>query len=286
MLRTTLRRSLVLDAPEPPTHVSAPRGLVRAGAWLYVIADDASHLAAFPAEGDAPGHRVRLSSDASQPHHVETLCRLPPLTGLPHGALLALPSGSTESRRTGALVPLAEDGSLAGEARAVDFTTLYTQLSRELGPLHVAGAAMTGTRLLLLNRASGPHGADALVDLDAERTLRALEAGSVGANVVRTVQRWELGQRGGVRLSFTGAAPLPDGRIVFTASVEDPHAGGPVKGSVAGLLAPDGSPLFLDALDTPVTPGGVEARLEAGRILLLLAAGAALLETALPGAPG
>ncbi len=308
MLRTTPRRTLTLEAPESPgrpAHVSAASGLVRAGAWLYVIADDALHLAVFPAEGTAPGHSVRLfegdlpdepkARKAAKPD-LEALCRLPPLAGCPHGALLALPSGSTPERLRGALVPLAADGTLAGEPRTIDFATLYTQLTRELGPLNIEGAAVTGSRLRLLNRGNGAQGADALVDLDAERTLRALETGRLGADTLRTVRRWELGQVGGVRLSFTDAAPLPDGRIVFTAAAEDTrdaYADGPVKGSAVGVLAPDGTPLFLDGVDALVKLEGVDARVEGGRIHLLLVAdaddpavAAPLLEAELLGVPG
>ncbi|MFP2926764.1 DUF6929 family protein, partial [Pyxidicoccus sp. 3LG] len=115
MIRTTLRRTLTLEVPEAPgrlAHVSAASGLVRAGEWLYVVADDALHLAVFPMRGDAPGRSVRLfegvlpeepkARKAAKPD-LEVLCRVGPLTGAPHGALLALPSGSTEVRRRGAV---------------------------------------------------------------------------------------------------------------------------------------------------------------------------------------
>lgn len=308
MLRTRQRRLLTLEAPEfphRPAHVATASGLVRVGAWLYVVADDSLHLAVFPAEGDAPGRSVRLfpgelplehdARKAAKPD-LEALCLLPPFEDFPHGALLALPSGSTPHRMRGALVPLAADGTLSGEPRAVDFTDVYAQLARELGPLNVEGAAMTGPRLRLLNRGNGARGVDALVDLDGERTLRALGAGRVGADVVRTVRRWELGQAGGVRLTFTDASPLPDGRLVFTAAAEDTrdaYADGPVKGSAVGVLAADGTPLFLDAVDTVVKLEGVDARVEGGRIHLLLVAdaddvavAAPLLEAVLEGVPG
>jgi hypothetical protein len=308
MIRTTQRRTLTLQSPESPgrpAHVAAASGLVRVGAWLYVVADDALDLGVFPAEGSAPGHSVRLF-EGELPHEpkarkaakpdLEALCRLPPFSGFPHGALLAFPSGSTAQRMRGALLPLAADGALAGEARAVDFSELYAQLARELGPLNVEGAAVTGTRLRLLNRGNGAQGVDALVDLDGERTWRALEAGGVGADVVRTVRRWELGQAGGVRLSFTDASPLPDGRLVFTAAAEDTrdaYADGPVQGSAVGVLAADGSPLFLDAIDAKVKLEGVDARVEGGRIHLLLVAdaddpaiAAPLMEAVLEGVPG
>jgi hypothetical protein len=279
---------------------------VAVGPWLYVVADDSLHLAVFPREGDAPGRSIRLfpgelpleheARKAAKPD-LEALCLLAPFTGCPHGALLAVPSGSTAARQRGALLPLTTEGSVAGEVRAVDFTSLYAQLTRELGPLNVEGAAVTGRRLRLLQRGNDVRGTDALVDLDLERLLRALEAGQgVGPETVRTVRRWELGRAGGVRLTFTDASPLPDGRIIFTAAAEDTqdtYADGPVAGSAVGLLAPDGSPLFMDVVDAKVKLEGVSARVEGGRVHLLLVADAddpavpaPLLEAVLEGVPG
>jgi hypothetical protein len=290
MIRTTQRRTLTLEAPESPgrlAHVSSASGLVAVGPWLYVVADDALHLARFSREGDAPGRLIRLfpgelplepkARKALKPD-LEALCQLEPFTGHPHGALLAVPSGSTRVRHRGAVLPLAADGTLAGEPRTVDFTGVYAQLSRELGPLNIEGAAVVGGRLRLLQRGNGEQSVDALVDLDRERVVRALETDhALGPDTVRTVKRWELGQVGNVRLSFTDASPLPDGRMVFTAAAEDTrdaYADGPVAGSAVGLLAQDGSPLFLDAVDAKVKLEGVSARLEGGRIHLLLVADA------------
>lgn len=309
MLRLTQRRKLTLQAPETPggePHVSAASGLVRAGHWLHVVADDSLFLASFPLEGDAPGQLLRLfpgelplearARKALKPDH-EALCLLSGLKDAPHGALLAVPSGSTPVRMKGALVPLAADGSIGGPVREVDFTHLYAQLTRELGPLNVEGAALAGARLRLLNRGNGDQGTDAVVDLDAGRVLRTLEANeTLQPDVVRIVRRWELGRAGTVRLSFTDAAPLPDGRVVFTAAAEDTrdaYADGAVMGSAVGVLAPDGSPMFLDGVDAKVKLEGVDARVERGRIHLLLVAdaddptqAAPLFEAVLEGVPG
>ncbi|MCP3099015.1 hypothetical protein LZ198_09030 [Myxococcus sp. K15C18031901] len=289
MIRTTLRRTLTLEAPEAPgrpAHVSAASGLVRAGDWLYVVADDSLHLAVFPARGDAPGRQVRLfpgelpeeasARKAAKPD-LEVLCLLGPLGGAPHGALLALPSGSTPTRMRGALLPLDASGTLSGPARTVDCSALYLQLAREFGSLNIEGAAVVGGRLRLLQRGNGDAGVDALVDLDRERVLRAVEVGALGPEVLRTTRRWELGRAGGIRLSFTDASPLPDGRLVFTAAAEDTrdaYADGAVAGSAIGVLAPDGTPMFLDGVDAKVKLEGVDAWVEQGRVHVLLVADA------------
>jgi len=309
MLHLTQRRLLTLDAPESPgrpAHVSTASGLVRVGDWLHVVADDSLHLASFPLEGEAPGRGVRLfpgelsretEERKAARSDLEALCLLGALTHAPHGALLAVPAGSTPERMKGALVPLAMDGGLGGPVLEVDFSKVYAQLTRELGPLHIEGAAVAGGRLRLLNRGHGDQGTDAVVDLDGDRVLRALEAGeTMKPDVVRIARRWEYGRAGHMRLSFTDAAPLPDGRVVFTATAEDTrdaHADGLVQGSAVGVLAPDGSPMFLSGVDAKVKLEGVDARVEHGRIHLLLVADAddssvpaPLFETVLEGIPG
>lgn len=203
MIRTTQRRTLTLEAPESPgrlPHVSASSGLVAAGPWLYIVADDSLHLARFPREGTAPGCLVRLfpgelplepkARKAVKPD-LEALCLLEPFPGAAQGALLAVPSGSTALRNRGAVLPLAPDGTLAGEPRAVDFTGVYTQLARELGPLNIEGAAVVSGRLRLLQRGNDAQGVDALVDLDLDRFFRDLEAGHpLGHETVSNVNRW------------------------------------------------------------------------------------------------
>jgi hypothetical protein len=306
MLSLTPRRILTLSEPETPggaPHVSAASGLVRVGDWLHVVADDSLFLASFALEGEAPGRTRRVLPGAlpleprerkARKPDLEALCLLGPSHAAPHGALLAVPSGSALTRHQGVWVALGATGDVEGLVHAVDWRPVYEQLARELGPLNVEGAALAGARLRLLNRGNGDAGTDAVVDLDADRVLRALEAGEpVRADVVRSVRRWELGRAGSVRLSFTDASPLPDGRVVFTAAAEDTrdaYADGAVLGSAVGVLAPDGTPLRLEGVEGRVKLEGVDARVEGGRIRLLLVAdaddparAAPLFEAWLPG---
>lgn len=269
------RRVLTLESSEVaegPAYVSAASGLVRAGQWIHAVADDSLFLATFPAEGEAPGRLLRLfpgtlpadpkERKALKPD-LEALCLLEGVTEAPHGAVLAVPSGSTPARRRGALVPLEADGALGGPVREVDFTPLYARLARELGELNVEGAALTGSRLWLLNRGNGDKGQDAVVALDARRVLRALGAGQPPpADSVLTVRRWKLGRVGSVPLSFSDAAPLPDGRLVFTAAAEasqSSYLDGEVVGSALGVLSPEGEPLLLKHVMTKVKLEGVAA---------------------------
>ena len=286
-LHLVSRRSLSLSASEEPggpAFVSAASGIVRVGPWLHIVSDDSLWLSSFPLEGLGPGQLTRLlpgelprepvARKARKPD-LEALCLVEGSAGAPHGALLALPSGSSPERLRGAWVPLREDGLLAGPAHPVDLGPLYARLAREVGPLNVEGAAWTGGRLRLLNRGNQPGGADAVMDVDGGELLAALAADvPPPPTAVRSVRRWKLGRLGGVPLTFSDAAPLPDGRLVFTASAEDTTnaiADGAVKGSAVGLLSAEGEPLWLRAVDARVKLEGVTPRAEAdGRLRLWL----------------
>ena len=99
---------------------------------------------------------------------------------------------------------------------------------------NIEGAIVAGDRLRLFNRAAG-RTPNATIDLPVE----VLDGAAPRALAFAT---FELGELDGVRLGFTDAALLRDGRCVFVAAAEDAPdaiADGPVMGSVVGLLEPD-----------------------------------------------
>jgi len=68
-----------------------------------VVADDELHLGVFHATDAGPGHLMRLfpgrlphpkAARKARKPDAEALTRLPPFAGCPHGALLAIGSGS------------------------------------------------------------------------------------------------------------------------------------------------------------------------------------------------
>ena len=117
MLLSLLKlRTLDLEAPSGagrPLHLSAASGLVRAGAFLYVVADDELHLGVFRTGSSAPGRLIRLfHGELPQPPaerkakkpDLEALTVLPASTDCHYGALLAVASGSKPRRRRGVLL--------------------------------------------------------------------------------------------------------------------------------------------------------------------------------------
>lgn len=159
-------------------HLSAASGMVVEKDFLYVIADDQLHLAVFAAGRPGEGRLVRLFPGelpddpdlrkALKPD-LEALVRLPSFEGYPHGALLALASGSRPNRRAGVLLALDEGCRIAGNAVALDLTPFYVPLEVDLPALNVEGAVVLGAELVLLHRGSKAYAASALISFPLSR---------------------------------------------------------------------------------------------------------------------
>ncbi len=115
MLETRIVRELVVDeaaGSAEQAHLSAASGLVKLGNRLFVVADDENHLAMFDLSNREPSRLVPIfdgrlplrhkARKAAKPD-CEALLVLPAFAGYPHGALMAMGSGSRPSRQRGAL---------------------------------------------------------------------------------------------------------------------------------------------------------------------------------------
>lgn len=259
------------DDDHPP-HVSAASSLVRHGGQIFVVADDEYSLLIFE-EGDRkPGHFMRiLEGELPQDKErrqkekadLESLALLPPSDDLEHGSLLALGSGSSEKRNRGVLVPLGPDGRPTEKHHAIDLLPLFGRLAHEINGLNIEGAEVVGQTLWLMQR--GNEGGDnALVNLSLDTAMRGLlDDRILPAEALRSVDHVDLGQIKGVRLSFSDASALPDGRIVFAASAEDSDAAtsdGANYGSALGVIEADRSISFLEPVDLVIKIEGIDAR--------------------------
>ena len=287
MLRATAIRELTVDAPRGPhggRFIAAGSGLVRAGEHLYVIADDEREIAVFPAEGDEPGHLRRLlpgelPADPAERKRVkpdfEALVVLPAQDDDASAALLAFESGSRKSRRGGVIWGLDESGALVGDPRRLDLAPLYSAL--DIPDLNIEGAAVAGERLLLFQRGNGRGAVNAVIALSLELAMPDLARGRLSAGAVVAERRYDLGEVNGVRLAFTDAAALPDGRIVYTAVAEggdDTYHDGGCAGAGVGIIDEQGNKQRWEPLDPPAKVEGVEARLDGDGIELLMVADA------------
>jgi len=162
---------------------------------------------------------------------------------LPDGRLVALGSGSTPLREH--VVVVTDDV----DVRVLDGHALYAHLRSRPdfagSELNIEGAAVSQGALKLLQRGNGAP-KDDLVPLNTIGDLRLddfvawLDGGKTP--MLEAVRQVDLGELGGVRLGFTDAAVLPDGRMVFLAGAEaspDTFRDGEVLGCRFGLLEGD-----------------------------------------------
>ena len=286
------------------SHISAASGLVHINTNIYVVADDELHLGVFSDTGSDPGRLVRLfdgelprgnTDRKRQKPDLEALTRIPAFENYPHGALLALGSGSRPNRRRGALLALDSRGMICGVPVVLDMSCVLTPLHREFAQLNIEGAVVAGDGLLLFQRASKAASDNAIIHYPMSEVLCALNG--AGSNIVKpsAIRRISLGAVEGVPFSFTDAAALPNGDIVFCAvaeDTEDAYRDGPCIGAGVGTLDADGQPQFFEQLDRPYKVEGIDARQDRDRIRVLMvtdaddpATPAALLCASIPSQP-
>ena len=274
MIRPRRIRELTIEGGR---FIAAGSGLVHTGDFIYVIADDEHELGVFPARGDAPGRLARflpgdLPADPKERKRrkpdVEALALLP-------GGLLALGSGSKPRRRGGVFWALDAAGALAGEPRRFDLAPLYEALERDIPDLNIEGATVAGDRLLLFQRGNGRGAVNAVVALDLDAVLAAIREGRLDADAVIETRRHDLGEVEGVRLCFSDATALADGRVLFTAVAEggeDTYLDGDCAGAGVGVLDPEGEPAGWEPLEPAYKVEGIEAHArDEGDVILLVA---------------
>lgn len=265
-LTPTHLQDLLLDPASHPRgqpHLSAASGLVRAGAWLYLVADDEHHLGLLPAgtaalpqaplvqlhrilPGDLPaGPKTRKKRKPD----LEVLALLPASPAHPSGALLALGSGSKPNRQRGLVIALDATGRPDGGAQVVDLSALYAPLRAEFADLNIEGAFVAHGAMHLLQRGNKGDARNACITYPLA-PLQAWLAGTCAQPPapLRTTQ-FDLGTVDGVPLGFTDGAALPggdgdgDGGWVFSAVAEntdDSYADGECVASAIGWVGADG----------------------------------------------
>ena len=285
MITLTKLRDLNLSAAPTagrPLHLSAASGLACINSFIYVVADDELHLGVFGAVGREPGHLMRLfdgelpdtkKARKKQKPDLEALALLPAFGDYPHGALLALGSGSRRNRQMGALIGLDPQGAVRGSPRPLDLSPLLAPLDDAFPALNIEGAIVSGDELRLLQRGNKQHAENAVIRFRLPILLDALLAGSAGAITPVAIDRYDLGQVEGVPLCFTDAAALPDGSMVFTAVAEntdDAYDDGACGSAAVGVTDCAGRLLHIQPLALPHKVEGVDARQEGDVIRLLL----------------
>ena len=251
-------RNLRVDAAQHPrsqAYLSSVSALVRVQGMMYVVADDEHHLGSFE-EAAPPGTSLTLlrlfendlprdmeQRKAAKPD-LEALAQLPPLPGYPHGALLALGSGSRPQREAGVLLALDARGALTGGKAAVDLAPLYAPLRTRFADLNIEGAFLAAGELRLLQRGNQGDARNACIRFKWNQVAPWLAGQRTLPPPVEAVMDMAVGEVDGVPLGLTDGAALAGGAWVFCAVAEDTdnsYQDGACIGSVVGLVESDGA---------------------------------------------
>lgn len=264
LITPTPLQDLLLDPathPRGQPHLSAASGLVRAGAWLYLVADDEHHLGLLPAGAavlphlpQAPLvqlHRILPGDLPAEPKarkkrkpDLEALALLPASPAHPSGALLALGSGSKPNRQRGVVIALDATGLPDGEAQVVDLSALYTPLRAEFADLNIEGAFVAHDALHLLQRGNKGDARNACISYPLAPLLAWLAGTRAAPPAPLRTTLFDLGMVDGVPLGFTDGAAVPHGEgWLFSAVAEntdDSYADGECVASAIGWVGADG----------------------------------------------
>ncbi len=238
-------------ASDRPAHVRAASAVRAFAGGHWIAQDDANFLAIRGADGAvtalalpaaADGRRLFSERDGNKKLKMD----LEAAALLPDGRLCAFGSGSRKARTR--IVVIDARPPAGPTTRMFEASALYEALAAcpafAGAELNLEGAVVVGSKLRLFNRGNGNDEAkgqvatDASVDIDIAAFQAYLDG--VGKRPpLRAVVRYQLGTLGGVRLTFTDVAALPDGRIAFLAAAEaspDAYHDGAVQGCRLGLI--------------------------------------------------
>lgn len=273
MLPVQKETDLRLARPEGATEsacIQAASGLAILNGIVYVIADDEAYLAIFPDMGRQPGTTVDLldvdiSTDpAERKKHkpdLESLTPLQPFGRFRHGGIIALGSGSGSGRDRGAFAILDRDGRVRSTLQ-LDAGPLIEELAAQIPGLNLEGTAVTGEVLRVFQRGNDADSYNAHIDLDLWG-LRETIASSrpLSGDLIVSIHQHDLGQTRGVKLCFSDADTLADGRIVFSASAEADEGSidGEVAGSAVGIMLPGAEIVALEPIDVNKKVEGLAA---------------------------
>ncbi len=245
MLKCEVLRSLPL---------SAASGLVVLDRYFFVIADDDLHLHVFSLDDDAFVRRVRLRDGelpddkkmrkAAKPDF-ESLTLLPACDDYPHGALLAVGSGSTINRQCAVLMPLQKNNQASDAVKTINLASFYAALP--VSDCNIEGAVVVGNSMVLLQRGNQQQGS-ALMIISLQNFLKgdALKNQQVPQIIPVALPVIE-----GVPLAFTDGVLLSNGNILFSAVAEatnDSYNDGACVGAAIGEITARGELLRCEVL--------------------------------------
>ena len=245
-----------------PAHVRAASSTAWLGARLAIVQDDANFIALVdPQTGAASSITLpagadgkRLFDDLRGTKHAKLdLEACFSVFDLGQWQLVALGSGSEPPRERVVQLVFAADAAEVASMRVIDASAFYAQLHARHdfcgAELNLEGALVRGDTLLLVQRGNGATTSEdvpfnALGELSWPQFQAYLADPSGPVPTLTRVTPFELGERDGVRFTFTDATLTPAGNLLFVASAEassDSVTDGAVHGTRIGHIAEDGT---------------------------------------------
>ena len=258
-----------------------------------MVADDEHHLGKFKLQDNSPVKLKRLfdgelplnpkKRKAAKPD-LEVLALLPSMARYPHGALLALGSGSKPQRHTGLVMALGADGKLGkGNAlvsQEIDLTVLYAPLHAEFADLNIEGCIVQGDELHLVQRGNkGTAGqsyagqSSAVISLHWPQVQAWLLDAEDTPPPPSRIAPLELGDIDGIPLTPTDACLLPNGHWLLSAAAEntaDSTLDGPCAGSALAVVSAQGKVQQLHYLHGAPKVEGISVQASGSTLTVLM----------------
>jgi uncharacterized protein DUF6929 len=263
---------LFYSAPSPQqSFVRSGSAVAWAGTRLAVVQDDSLFVALV----DPASEKVTPISVSGGPDDTRAGCDKPidkahkldlEACLMADKRLIAFGSGSAASRERLVVVDDLAERSGVPSAKVIDATALYCAFRREKNfsgsQLNIEGAVWLGDAVRFFQRGNGiardglePVNATCQLEVDYLHKLIDNQHADQEPQIGSIIQ-YELGEIGGVRLTFTDAVASGD-RVLFLAVAEDsPDAiqDGPITGMVLGVIEADGSARWTQLADPTGRP--------------------------------
>jgi hypothetical protein len=160
-----------------------------------------------------------------------------------------------------------------GPPKILDLSPIFAPIDGAFSAPNIEGAVIVRDEMRLFQRGNKGDCTNAIVRFSLPSFLDALTLKRADALKPIAVETIDLGDCDGIPLSFTDAAALPNGDVVFTAVAEDTddtYNDGPCAAAAVGIMDDKGKLRRLLRLDAPLKVEGVEARADGDAISLLL----------------
>lgn len=261
------------DEEDRPAYVRAASALSGFREYLAVIQDDANWLAlvdaeqrvtAVPLPPSPSGARVFDKSHGNEDEKYD-LEALITISSTDSHQLIGFASGSREGRewilrvRERAEATAAQSAAATLEAEFIQAEAFYKALRENISfcgaGLNIEGAvAVEGDRIMLFQRGNAEaagdlHPVNATAEISWAALNRYLAApDEVSPPELQNIRCYNLGELKEVRLTFSDAEVLDSGRILYSASAEDPDSDR-IAGSVLGVIEANGEARWTELID-------------------------------------